>query len=167
MCVCVVVGGGLRSRLLDFMHACLPSLGSCEQQALRRMCHVIIHHQGPMNGEQHDAFRTDISPVPGRTTNVVCLSVHACLCVCGMSLCISLCLCETGGGINKSAGERRWANEQARANFCVCMKPTTSLWGIFNIVFQHLQQELFLIQYNRVCAYVFHAHAKCPNKHAH
>lgn len=95
------------------------------------------------------AMPNGLSPRAGKTKNVVCLRV----CVHGMSLCISLCLCEAGGGINRSARERRWANEQARANFCVCMKPTTSLRGIFSIIFQHLQLGLFLIRRNTV--YVF------------
>lgn len=104
-----------------------------------------------------------------------------CVCVCtrprvqGMSLCISPCLCEGGGGINRSAREWRWANEQAKANFCVCMKPTTCLRGIFSIVFQHLQQGLFFIRSNIYSSHAFPnhgythyhrgAHVKYSNKH--
>lgn len=154
------------------MHACLPSSCSCGQQALHRMCHVIIHHQGPINVERAMLSKQTFPPVRGKTTNVVCLRVHARLYVRGMSLCIRPCLCEAGGGMNRSARERRWAN------FCVCMKPTTCLRGIFSIVFQHLQQGLFLIRCNICSSHVFpnylymhrhgDAHAKyANNKYTH
>ena len=138
--VTVAEWGAGRPRLLDFMHACLPPSCSCEQQAIHRMCHVIIHHQGPMNGEQHNAFWTVFSPVRGKTWSI---SVFVCVCV--MSLCIRLCIHER---VSEWECERewRWANEQARENFCVCER-STSLRGIFSIVFfcffQHIQQSVF------------------------
>lgn len=49
-CVATEISCYKRPRLPDSVHACPPSSCSCEQQALGRMCHVIIHHQGPMNG---------------------------------------------------------------------------------------------------------------------
>lgn len=88
-----------------------------------------------------------------REDHKCCVSVCVSVCmrqrVRDMSLCISPCLCEAGWGgvINRSARQWRWANEQAKANFRVCLKPTTSLRGIFSVVFRHLQRGLFLFQY--------------------
>lgn len=69
---------------------------------------------------------------------VLCVRVCVCLCACA-SVSVT-CLCALahvyvkwgGGVINRSARQWRWANEQANANFCVCLKPTTSLRGIFS-----------------------------------
>lgn len=162
------------------LHACLSALIMLMWTAGAPQ-DVSCHYSPPGANEYRAAqcFLNRLFP-HAREDHKCCASVCVCVRqrVRDMSLCISPCLCEAGGVINRSARQWRWANEQAKAYFCVCLKPTTSLWGIFSLVFRHLPRGLFLIQ-STICSshalsnniYTVHrhgdAHLMYSSKHAH
>lgn len=143
------------------LHACLSALIML-MWTVGAPQDVSCHYSPPGANEYRAAqcFQNRLFP-RAREDHKCCVSVCVYVCVRqrvrDMSSCISPCLCEAGGVINRSARQWRWANEQAKANFCVYLKPTTSLRGIFSIVFRHVLRGLFLIQSN-ICS----AHA-LPN----
>lgn len=122
------------------LHACLSALITLMWTAGTPQ-DVSCHYSPPGANEYRAAqcFLNRLFP-RAREDHKCCVSVCAYVCVRqrvrDMSLCISPCLCEAGGGvINRSVRQWRWANEQAKANFCVCLKPQQHPSEVFLALF--------------------------------